>query len=493
MGCFLTPSTCMGYRSIRIALLFLTVLKSGYAQEYPLAGRRVHDAEFWTKVQPLGAIRYMGMPSEEIVHREYYRYYLYRDGKSGWYLTGEGNGQVWKLDSNLTWQRLDKTFYMGYDFGSYLIKPGLKYGGYGYWRTHGTLRVFNVRSGEWEIRPLSRELPTMGNYCYYNDEKEVMLQSGSIDIQTAIKKEYSAKDSLFELEYKNKEWKTLGALNPAASYFLSPWYSLNAEDAPSGRLMFTSSGDTCALVDFIHLTCTIPNPQRQKAFRDFYNRKKAGHLLVSTNSALLTVDTADFSIVDSLSWDVLLQKPAVVLPVLKPTSIPAIFFEGKFTYWLGAVAVLMGGGGWLFIRNRNRRKTAAGAVINPSTVRSSGALPERVEADAKQGFLLIQDKEVIHINGRPVRDNLNESQMLLLRVLVAKKKAGQLLSTNELNELLGIDTRSPDNQKKIRSEVVKGLNLAFHALGFPHEAIGRVRHNDDRRMMMYFLHDDLMV
>jgi len=403
-------------------------------------------------------------------------------------MAGDGNGQLWKLDSNLVWQRQDKTFFMGYDYHGALLMPHMKYGGYGYWRTSGLLFVFQELSREWQAIPLTRELPVYGSYCYHVPMKGVMMQSGSIILQSSLKNEYIIKDSLFELEMMNKEWRTRGALNPEAKFFLWPIYLLPSVESPTGRFLYTS--DSCALVDYHNLTCTIPNSSSQIAFRKLHEGISKGQLLVSTASGLLAVDTTDFSIVDSISWSEMTGQPARVIPILKPEEAAVSNLSPpNDAYVVGVAIIVVGGGLWLFFK---RRRKAEPRDRNDSSVTSADH-PDTALEPGPSVFRLVIDDEAILLNGKSVHEQLTDPETQLLRNLIEKKRSDLALTTIQFNELLGIDSRSPDNQKKIRSETVKGVNVALNKMGFPDEDVRRIRHPEDRRMMMYFLHDSFLV
>lgn len=436
------------------------------------------DSPFWSQVKPIGTIDFQGCPDDAYQNRQFFWYHLYRNPDGDWFLMGNGNGQLWKLDSNRIWNRLDNTFFTGYDFNSYMLFPGMKYGGYGFWRTNGMLFNYREKTGEWELVPLSRELPTFGQYCFYDFTRHTLMQTGSYAMKTAEKTSRVMIDSLFELDLLNRDWTTIGALNPEAEFFLSPAYALSSLETTSGRWLYSSNGDTCAHVNYLDRNCLIPSQLARKRFREACERKNEGCLLVSTRNALLVVDTSGFVIVDSIRWTDLIKNPLKTIPMLKPVSSSSTVTT---SIAVGATALLAIAGGWTVLKRRR-----------------SGQRPE-AESEAGQEtpdpleFVLSQQDGILQFNGTALEDSLQSQEVQLLHILIDKKKLGQALNTVQFNELLGIDTRSPDNQKKIRSEIVKGLNTAFRERGFQHDAVRRIRHAEDRRMMMYFLHDSISV
>lgn len=490
----LTHST---FFTIRLTQLwvFLVLLSSPcmiLAENAPRVGRSMPASRFWKDVTPIGTIDYQGFPHEEYNDRVKFWYHLYRDAQSDWYLMGNGSGQLWKLDSNLVWRRIDRTFFAGYDFQSYLVYPGLKYGGYGIWRTNGMMFNYREKLGEWEIVGLSREIPTFGKSCFYDSHRHVMYQSGSVQINNALKENTLYIDSLFELDMHNREWKSTGALNPEALYFLRPNHGFQALERTDGKFLYSLTGDTCAMLDFFNKYCYVPNARARKAFKDLCSTLVNGNLLVSTRTSILLVDTANFNVLDSLTWNELLWNPELIWPMVKPEEKISGTSQVN-TYWWGGFLALMllGGGIYAFKKTRSKTSLQEGKLEDE--------LPsEHVESPADDGskapglqFQIEIEVDAILLNGKAIGTQMNSQEVRLLHILVQKKKLGQALNTVQFNELLGIDTRSPDNQKKIRSEVVKGINTAFQQAGFPQEAVRRIRHAEDRRMMMYFLHDSI--
>ena len=86
-------------------------------------------------------------------------------------------------------------------------------------------------------------------------------------------------DSLFELDLLNRDWTTIGALNPEAEFFLSPAHALSSLETAWGRWLYSSNGDTCAHVNYLDRHCLIPSQQARKRFREACERKNEGCLL----------------------------------------------------------------------------------------------------------------------------------------------------------------------------------------------------------------------
>jgi len=86
---------------------------------------------------------------------------------------------------------------------------------------------------------------------------------------------------------------------------------------------------------------------------------------------------------------------------------------------------------------------------------------------------------------------LEEQEKALLKALL-KMKEGTYLSTNDLNDLLNLQGKSLENQRKIRTSIIHKLNhkikQRFNIAG----AIIRVDDPTDKRLRLYALKPDVL-
>ena len=81
-------------------------------------------------------------------------------------------------DSILEFRRIDRTINLNYNIGCYnfLYEDQLySYGGYGFWKTNGHLRQFNVLDKQWDIIPLNKEIFSNGYRWYSNKEGKLFV------------------------------------------------------------------------------------------------------------------------------------------------------------------------------------------------------------------------------------------------------------------------------------------------------------------------------
>lgn len=474
-------------------LLFLAFFATFQFELLAETGRKMPESRFWKEVSPLGgSIDYTGFPNEQYSNKQIYVYKLHCPWPGKWFLVGDGNGQVWKLNDSLIWERVDKTTFFGYNYNA-LIFPGIcKYGGYGFWKTNGILSQFLYSSKEWETRRLSRELPTNGGFCFFDNKKNSIYQIGYNAINSALTNEYSFSDTIYFLDLYNNKWKNIGALHPDILKLVSQSYTYHSTITyKNGLLFFNWKYAESCIVDLENLNCIVLNDAVADSLEVFFRRKFNGEIVFTTEYGIWAADTADFSITDSLSWAFILSNSKRTLPLInKAEALKATTYYG-----IGLTGLLLAWGVFYWVR-KVRKKSAAVPEINNE--KNGESLNEIIGGESAvqsgfQFFILSDKNNEIFINDLNLKQKLGNQALMVMKVLLEKRRLNEVLNTVQLNELLEIDKRSIDNQKKIRSEVVKSINHTFHELGFHHDAVQRNRLEDDRRMMVYYLHEEITV
>lgn len=123
-------------------------------------------------------------------------------------------------DSNYLFKRIDVSPNINYNIGAYYFQHnGFLYcfGGYGFWKSHGTLKVFNPKDGEWDIIPLNKEvipqLFSIGN-SWYDHKKELLYVPFQSIINAGITGEQNQKGIIdpdtYVLDLRRNKWKKLG-------------------------------------------------------------------------------------------------------------------------------------------------------------------------------------------------------------------------------------------------------------------------------------------
>ena len=132
-----------------------------------------------------------------------------------WYAVGDGDGQVFTPENN-RWKRIDQTRLEGYHYGAFLFDCNgalMKYGGYGFWRSHGMFVRFNEYTGDWQIQPSDRDLPFSGELAYFNKKSNFLYTFGNHYYNQSTSEEKTFLDSLFRIDLLKMKWENLGRLN----------------------------------------------------------------------------------------------------------------------------------------------------------------------------------------------------------------------------------------------------------------------------------------
>ena len=151
--------------------------------------------------------------------------------KKGLFILVNGTGRVYEIKkggSDLSVQRIDSTVFFGYNFGafSFAYRDTIySYGGYGIWRYNGQLRVYLPHKHEWELVPLSREIPfytivANGFKTWFDSDK------GQLYINRMPERSMGV-DSIYMLDLPSKKWSTKGknilAIDNLEAQINTPW------------------------------------------------------------------------------------------------------------------------------------------------------------------------------------------------------------------------------------------------------------------------------
>jgi hypothetical protein len=79
----------------------------------------------------------------------------------------------------------------------------------------------------------------------------------------------------------------------------------------------------------------------------------------------------------------------------------------------------------------------------------------------------------------------------MIEVLIKNYEKGGM-NTEQINDLLEIDDKSTDNQRKIRHEFIKTLNLKLKMMYNFDNSIERNQSNTDKRIFNYQLNEEII-
>lgn len=146
------------------------------------------------------------------------------------YVNIQQTGFVYQLfsqkDSLLEFRRIDRTINLNYNIGCFnFLQQGqlYSYAGYGFWKTNGHIRQFNVMDKQWDILPMNFEIFSNGFRWYANKEEKLFVPFQDIlnaGLKTIPENQLENQWTSFYLDMKKKTWFKLGMLDPTAKKYL---------------------------------------------------------------------------------------------------------------------------------------------------------------------------------------------------------------------------------------------------------------------------------
>lgn len=401
-----------------------------------------------------GPIQYiMGLPNKFVHPKDKFHYekpQLLIKTDSSLFLSFSGSGRVYQLseqnDSNYVFSRLDMTENINYNLGAnYFAYKGQLYsfGGYGFWKTNGNLKLFNLKDKQWDIVPLSEEIIPQ----YYPMEASWFnprLGKFYVPLQSIVNAGISGTEYVkgkvipysYELNIDTKEWKKLGKTNQKLIEIIT-----------NGQTSFRSQQgliilyyDKAYLVDFIKNKLFVSN---YGFFNQSISRKGSGDFVYESNGYLYSYKYGSKE-TDSLKID---------YNIFTDTGIAIWEPVYNFSYYLIALTCLS-----IFILillfQKSRKK--------------------------KNSVQLLQEKNF--------RIQFTDTEIALITLLIDKVKLNERATINEVNYVLGLKHKNTGLQKKVRSDTFNSINEKFRYISKSDEPlIQSVRSEIDKRYFEYFI------
>ena len=349
-------------------------------------------------------------------------------------------------------QRLDQTFYSGYNNGAIRYFDGKrlwKLGGTGFWQVHDLALYFDPELREWERMPMTPSIVDgFGGSLF------------SANIHSA--KERGQLIALVQLG------KSLGQTNPALHAYKIDL--INGRYELLGAIAQNLSGpDLRALNAFAH-----------------YKQWNLIHLDESLYLADLLTNSLYQTNLRGTAKNAfnglqgLLLSPQGVYSIASASTMSNSSYSTRFEPWSA------------FINSAEAAKI--GAIYEElwlSNVRSYWkAITVFFLLVAGLIYLLLRYRQSIPKRELDYAKDLSPLAKIALKYLLVQP-AGSLVSSEELNQILGIQDKAWDNQRKIRSTILSEIEeKGMHFLGVP-SFVERVTDQEDRRIRRYRLKPEL--
>lgn len=386
-----------------------------------------------------------------------------------WYAVGNGDGQVF-TNENETWKRIDNTRLEGYHYNAFLFDCNgtiMKYGGYGFWRSHGMFVYFHEHLGDWQIKPSDRDLPFNGNLAFFNRKENSLYSFGNCIYNQSTGEQRIFLDSLYKIDLLNMKWENIGKLSSILIDKYHFHYRLSTLAGSVGCFVQPISTDSTALyLNFETLKYNVYNSKNNSRLFRFFKELPTNEQVYSDSYGLKILDMETLENVDSISWEEATGQPLESSELLDRAA-PTVSF--KFSILLGALGFAFGL--FLIFFFYNRKKSSAKIKSETSNFQSS------VKLDLSILNTVIFEGAMYPIDSADY--------------IVIRKFTEQDATTLELNDWLGLENKQPENQKKQRAEWIKRLNSFFNQIGFKEEAFNRERQETDKRMFVYKMNNKL--
>lgn len=407
-------------------------------------------------IQPLRSSEFnFIMP--QFKHLKTRRYQFFKNGQD-FYIHFNGSGFLYKLenptDSVLTFKRIDDTENYNYNIEAFLFthqKEIYNIGGYGFWRSSGTLRKYNQKDHEWDAEPIDQEihlpyanqLGTFGQLSWFNSQTQNLYIPYQTIINSGVKSNGEDDEivkKVYRLSLATKTWKKLGKTHPDYFDLLQKTKWVLATD--SGQLICFNHK-----VYQINFEENIIKENTDPSLAQSLERINNDHLAYFDNQTIYYLNGKTWQY-DSVKVDTAKFEKAN-FKVWKKNN-------GFITFWIILVVLFSGAAGRKEIQKRRKK-------------------------------LLVDAANKIPIS-LSVKIKFNETEKQLLNLLLEKSKQNSTTTITEINYVLGIKDKNVGLQKKVRSDVMKSINEKFNFLqDGDTELVCNIRSQADKRFFEYYI------
>jgi hypothetical protein len=407
-------------------------------------------------IQPLRSPEF-NFINPQFKHLKTRRYQFFKSG-SDFFIHFNGSGFLYKLDnpndSVLTFKRIDDTENYNYNIEAFLFthqREIYNIGGYGFWRSSGTLRKYNKKDQEWDAEPIDQEihlpyanqLGTSGQLSWFNTQTQYLYIPYQTIINSGVKsidKDDEIVKNVYRLDLSAKTWKKLGKTHPDYFDMLQKTKWVLATD--SGQLICFNHK-----VYQINFEENIIKEYTEPSLAQSLERINNNHLAYYHNQTIYYLNGKTW-LYDSVKVDTSKFEKAN-FKVWKKNN-------GFFTFWIILIVLFGGAAGRKEVQKRRKKLLEDAAIKVP------------ISTSAKIKF--------------------NETEKQLLNLLLEKSKQNSTTTITEINYVLGIKDKNVGLQKKVRSDVMKSINEKFNFLqDGDTELVCNIRSQADKRFFEYYI------
>lgn len=403
-------------------------------------------------------------------------YNLVKD-HSGLYVIPQGTGRMYKVDTSkggYQWRRIDSTYFTGYNFRSIAFSIDsifYSFGGNGFWNTNGTLRNFNVFSKQWDATMLSENIywtkVANGFFMIDTASKTLSVKALSAPSHEVLKSSNNEKikEGLYRLNIKTGDWTRMGKMRDTSHSVVAtlPW----------GLLV-----DNSSVLDL-----------SSNRYFTFSKRIKSKILGIVSSDRYAYPAIATFAI-DSVLYmgnqfdlydSVVISRADLIdtgIPVYTPLTPPGLLDNVEAeSFLLVVLGFLSSFLGLMLYKAKKAQPTPAVEILSPDTESSNAvAAPET-------------EKHPTTFRSTRILELLEERERSLLEFLLHHSADERLTSIDEINKVLGVQNRSVEIQKRMRSDMIGSINQKLQIITRDKKpVVDKQRSEFDKRSFEYFIH-----
>ena len=374
--------------------------------------------------------------------------------KKSLYVNIQQTGFVYQLfsqnDSLVEFRRIDRTININYNIGCFnFLQQGnlYSYAGYGFWKTNGHLRQFNVIDKQWDILPMNEEIFSNGYRWYAHKEEKLFVPFQDIlnaGLKSIPENQIENQWVSYYLDMKQKSWIKLGMLDPSSKKLLTE------DDNPSGFLSVNNG--------FIHII------NDELYYFDFINNKIYKSIKSDYNQFFIRRFT--LRNVFEYKGQIYFYYPSSGQFESVPFNL-SNFELLKFPIWR---------------RDTGSDKYVAFILLFILIV---FFITRFFKQKIQQRIVLSQLK---HLKAKSVGQAFVGTEISLIDMLLQASIANEKIEIHQINHVLGIKDKNVGLQKKVRSDVINGINDKYQIItNGPNPLIVSVRKEDDKRFLEYFI------
>ena len=398
---------------------------------------------------------------------------------SGLYVFPQGTGRIYELDTSQNgyrWRRIDSTYFTGYNFRSIAFSMDsvfYSFGGNGFWNTNGTLRNFNTFSKQWDASMLSENIywtkVADGFFMIDTASKTLSIKAMSSPSHEVLKssKDEKIKEGIYRLNIKTGDWTKMGKMRDTAHFVVAtlPW----------GLLVDNSS--------VLDLTAN--------RYFTFSKRLKSKILGIVSSNRYAFPAIATFAI-DSVLYigsqfhpydSVVISRADLIdtgIPIYTPLKSPGLMdnveAESFLLVILGFICSFLGL--MLYKAKKNQPAPAVEILSSPISLDTPLAVSEPET-----------EKHPTSFRSTRILELLEERERSLLEFLFHHSADERLTSIDEINKVIGVQHRSVEIQKRMRSDMIGSINQKLQIITRDKKpVVDKQRSEFDKRSFEYFIH-----